>query len=178
MLHGSLARDDGEAAVSRKRDGTTAVVWHILTVTVVEVCAGCASEKGRCHDTLSARVSRVVQRIWSPMLQWRDARVFISSTFRDTHGERDVLTRKARFCGRARGPRRLLHRAFFVLLSLKVRPCSQVFPRLREAFARRYINVREIDLRWGVTEAESASGKVGFWGTRTRTLRTDCQPGR
>ena len=25
---------------------------------------------------------------------WRCVRVFISSTFRDTHGERDILTRK------------------------------------------------------------------------------------
>lgn len=26
--------------------------------------------------------------------EWRNIRVFISSTFRDTHGERDILTRK------------------------------------------------------------------------------------
>eukprot|EP00727_Mastigamoeba_balamuthi_P007200 m51a1_g310 hypothetical protein (2394) ;mRNA; f:402502-410085 len=55
---------------------------------------------------------------------WRVCRVFISSTFADMHGERDLLVRK-------------------------------VFPELRERCAARRVALREVDLRWGVTEAET-----------------------
>jgi telomerase protein component 1 len=59
---------------------------------------------------------------------WRNIRIFISSTFLDMHGERDILTRI-------------------------------VFPELKERCKQRRINVYEVDLRWGVTEEESQSGK-------------------
>ncbi|XP_077865627.1 telomerase protein component 1-like, partial [Saccoglossus kowalevskii] len=60
--------------------------------------------------------------------RWRTARVFISSTFRDMHGERDLLTRF-------------------------------VFPELRARAKKHFINVYEVDLRWGVTEDEAKSNK-------------------
>ena len=60
--------------------------------------------------------------------RWRTVRVFISSTFRDMHGERDLLTRF-------------------------------VFPQLRAMAAKHFINVYEVDLRWGVTEEEATSNK-------------------
>jgi hypothetical protein len=50
--------------------------------------------------------------------------VFISSTFRDMHGERDVLTRF-------------------------------VFPELRARGRKHFLNIQEVDLRWGITEEES-----------------------
>lgn len=60
---------------------------------------------------------------------WRTVRIFISSTFRDMHAERDYL--------------------------VKV-----VFPELRERCARGQLHLVDIDLRWGVTEAEAEQGKV------------------
>ncbi len=62
------------------------------------------------------------------LFRWRTARVFISSTFLDMHGERDLLTR-------------------------------YVFPELRARAAKHFINVYEIDLRWGVTEEQTRSNK-------------------
>eukprot|EP01127_Copromyxa_protea_P014003 TRINITY_DN3838_c0_g2_i1.p1 TRINITY_DN3838_c0_g2~~TRINITY_DN3838_c0_g2_i1.p1 ORF type:complete len:2315 (-),score=541.03 TRINITY_DN3838_c0_g2_i1:41-6064(-) len=59
---------------------------------------------------------------------WREARVFISSTFVDMHGERDILTRI-------------------------------VLPEIKERAKQRKVRVYEVDLRWGVTEEESQSGK-------------------
>ncbi|XP_052772400.1 telomerase protein component 1-like [Mya arenaria] len=61
--------------------------------------------------------------------RWRTARVFISSTFRDMHGERDLLTRF-------------------------------VFPELRALGKQHFINVHEVDLRWGVTEEETRNSKT------------------
>jgi telomerase protein component 1 len=55
---------------------------------------------------------------------WRSVRVFISSTFRDMHGERDLLTRF-------------------------------IFPELRKRARRLRIHIYEVDLRWGITEAET-----------------------
>jgi hypothetical protein len=60
---------------------------------------------------------------------WKTVRVFISSTFRDMHAERDYL--------------------------VKV-----VFPRLREWCEERRLYLVDIDLRWGVTQAEAESGKA------------------
>jgi hypothetical protein len=60
--------------------------------------------------------------------RWRTARVFISSTFRDMHGERDLLTRF-------------------------------VFPELRAVARQHFINVFEVDLRWGVTEEVSSTSR-------------------
>ncbi|XP_013380843.2 telomerase protein component 1-like [Lingula anatina] len=61
--------------------------------------------------------------------RWRTARVFISSTFRDMHGERDLLTRF-------------------------------VFPELRARGKQHFLNVYEVDLRWGVTEEDTISNKT------------------
>uniref|UniRef100_A0A4X2LLE4 Telomerase associated protein 1 n=1 Tax=Vombatus ursinus TaxID=29139 RepID=A0A4X2LLE4_VOMUR len=60
----------------------------------------------------------------APQHSWRSVRVFISSTFRDMHGERDLLLRS-------------------------------VLPALQARAAPYQINVRGIDLRWGVTEEET-----------------------
>ena len=59
----------------------------------------------------------------------RSVRVFISSTFKDMHGERDMLTR-------------------------------YVFPELRARGKAHNIDVTEIDLRWGITEAEARKSQT------------------
>jgi telomerase protein component 1 len=61
--------------------------------------------------------------------QWKNVRIFISSTFRDMHAERDHLVRF-------------------------------VFPDLRDRCAKRRLHLVDIDLRWGVTEAEAQEGKA------------------
>ncbi|KAF5895483.1 telomerase protein component 1-like, partial [Clarias magur] len=71
------------------------------------------------------RSSDVIPLPAVPKLRWRSVRVFISSTFRDMHGERDVLVRS-------------------------------VFPELRRRAAPLCLHLQEVDLRWGVTEEESA----------------------
>ncbi|XP_053406458.1 telomerase protein component 1-like [Mercenaria mercenaria] len=68
-------------------------------------------------------------QIASQTPSWRTARVFISSTFRDMHGERDLLTR-------------------------------YVFPELRALGKKHFINVYEVDLRWGVTEEETKQSRT------------------
>src|ERR1043165_4821592 len=60
---------------------------------------------------------------------WKTVRVFISSTFRDMHAERDHL--------------------------IKV-----VFPKLQQWCEQRRLHLVDIDLRWGVTEAEANNGKA------------------
>ncbi|XP_062873352.1 telomerase protein component 1-like [Trichomycterus rosablanca] len=60
-----------------------------------------------------------------PKLRWQGVRVFISSTFRDMHAERDALLRS-------------------------------VFPELRRRAATLCLHLQEVDLRWGVTEEQSA----------------------
>ena len=65
----------------------------------------------------------------APLKQWRTVRVFISSTFRDMHGERDLLTR-------------------------------YVFPELRRRCRSLFINIFEVDLRWGITEQDTRSHKA------------------
>eukprot|EP00794_Sanderia_malayensis_P012166 gene12166-13421_t len=57
---------------------------------------------------------------------WKNVRVFISSTFRDMHGERDLLTR-------------------------------YIFPELRSRAMQHFVNIYEIDLRWGITDEQSKS---------------------
>ena len=71
---------------------------------------------------------RVFHCIVTHVFRWRTARVFISSTFRDMHGERDLLTRF-------------------------------VFPEVRALGRQHFINVFEVDLRWGVTEEESSNNR-------------------
>lgn len=59
----------------------------------------------------------------------RQIRVFISSTFQDMQDERDYLMKRT-------------------------------FPKLRKLAAERDVILTELDLRWGITEEESKSGKV------------------
>ena len=59
----------------------------------------------------------------------RVVRIFISSTFRDFAGERDILVRK-------------------------------IFPELRRRCRERQVELVDVDLRWGITEAEAQQGKV------------------
>lgn len=59
----------------------------------------------------------------------RSIRVFISSTFRDMHAERDLLVK-------------------------------EVFPELRRICAARMVTFTEVDLRWGITEAQANEGQV------------------
>lgn len=63
------------------------------------------------------------------LIENRQIRVFISSTFRDMQAERDHLMTKT-------------------------------FPLLRQKAARRDVSLVELDLRWGITEEESQSGRV------------------
>ena len=60
---------------------------------------------------------------------WKTVRVFISSTFRDMHRERDHLVRV-------------------------------VFPELKERCRTRHVHLIDVDLRWGVTEADAEHGKA------------------
>ena len=59
----------------------------------------------------------------------RQIRIFISSTFQDMQDERDYLMKRT-------------------------------FPKLRKLASQRDITLIELDLRWGITEEESKSGKV------------------
>src|SRR5271163_4633430 len=63
------------------------------------------------------------------MAGWRSVRVFLSSTFRDMHAERDHL--------------------------VKV-----VFPSLRERLLPYRVELVDIDLRWGITEAQAENEQV------------------
>ena len=65
----------------------------------------------------------------SQLIETRQIRVFISSTFRDLKDEREYL---------------LIH----------------TFPKLRRIAADRDVTLTEIDLRWGISEEDSKTGKV------------------
>ncbi len=65
----------------------------------------------------------------SSLIDNRQIRVFISSTFQDMQDERDYLMKRT-------------------------------FPKLRKLAAERDVTLTELDLRWGITEEESKSGKV------------------
>ena len=65
----------------------------------------------------------------SNLIDNRQIRIFISSTFRDMQDERDYLMKRT-------------------------------FPKLRRLAAERDVTLTELDLRWGITEEESKSGKV------------------
>ncbi|XP_022100533.1 telomerase protein component 1-like [Acanthaster planci] len=80
------------------------------------------------NQTSTATSPETPLPIAAPVHRWRTARVFISSTFRDMHGERDLLTRF-------------------------------VFPELRARAKKRFLNVFEVDLRWGVTEEETRQNR-------------------
>ncbi|XP_023230818.1 telomerase protein component 1-like [Centruroides sculpturatus] len=60
--------------------------------------------------------------------KWKTVRIFISSTFKDMHGERDLIVR-------------------FIIPELRVRAKTL------------NVNIQEVDLRWGITEAESNNSK-------------------
>ncbi|CAG5115663.1 unnamed protein product, partial [Candidula unifasciata] len=68
-------------------------------------------------------------QLMAPKPSWMTVRVFISSTFKDMHGERDLLTRF-------------------------------VFPELRSLFCNRFINIYEVDLRWGLTEEDTRDNRT------------------
>lgn len=70
-----------------------------------------------------------MERKDSVLIQNRQIRIFISSTFQDMQGERDYLMKK-------------------------------VFPVLKEKAAERDVSLVPLDLRWGITEQESKTGKV------------------
>ncbi len=59
----------------------------------------------------------------------RTVKIFISSTFRDMHAERDYLVK-------------------------------HIFPKIKQHALQKGIHVVDIDLRWGVTEADAQSGKA------------------
>ncbi len=61
--------------------------------------------------------------------KWKTIRIFISSTFRDMHAERDHLIRF-------------------------------VFPELKEKCRKHRVHLIDVDLRWGVTEADAQDGKA------------------
>ena len=61
--------------------------------------------------------------------RWKTVRIFISSTFRDMHAERDHLVRF-------------------------------VFPELKEKCRKNHVHLIDVDLRWGVTEADAQDGKA------------------
>ena len=63
------------------------------------------------------------------LIENRQIRVFISSTFRDMQDERDYLMKRT-------------------------------FHKLRKLADERDVTLTELDLRWGITEEESKSGKV------------------
>ena len=75
------------------------------------------------------KIERPKFRVYVPKLEWKNVKVFISSTFRDMHAERDILTRT-------------------------------VFPMLRAKLSPYLINVHEIDMRWGITEAETRNNET------------------
>lgn len=61
--------------------------------------------------------------------KWKTIRIFISSTFRDMHAERNHLVRF-------------------------------VFPELKERCRKQHIHLIDVDLRWGVSEADAQDGKA------------------
>ena len=63
------------------------------------------------------------------LIENRQIRVFISSTFQDMKNERDYLMK-------------------------------YTFPELKRLAAERDVTLTELDLRWGITEEESQTGKV------------------
>lgn len=65
----------------------------------------------------------------SSLIDNRQIRIFISSTFRDMQDEREFLM-------------------------------TRTFPRLRLLAAERDVTLTELDLRWGITQEESETGKV------------------
>ncbi|MBI2837255.1 MAG: DUF4062 domain-containing protein [Acidobacteria bacterium] len=75
--------------------------------------------KGTAHSAMPPTHSR----------SWRTIRVFISSTFRDMHAERDHLLRT-------------------------------VFPELKELCRTHRVHLIDVDLRWGVSEADAERGKA------------------
>jgi telomerase protein component 1 len=115
--------DDSTTAIPRRpfgQKGTAAQTAEIATELAATAAAAAAAAAALPPLPPSglAPVARSGPRV---------ARIFISSTFRDMHGERDLLTR-------------------FVL------------PELRARGKRFGIDVCEVDLRWGLTEAAAARG--------------------
>jgi telomerase protein component 1 len=70
--------------------------------------------------------------------KWRTAKIFISSTFKDMHSERDILIRQVI-------PE--LQERYFIFSNDE----NQIYIRCKKLF----VHVMPIDLRWGVTEEET-----------------------
>lgn len=82
------------------------------------------------EDSLMSNLHTFGQKIsiYSGVPKWKTARIFISSTFKDMHGERDLLLR-------------------------------YVFPELKARAASLFVKINEIDLRWGITEADAMASR-------------------
>ena len=79
-------------------------------------------------------------------VKWRNARVFISSTFRDMHGERDYLTRYV-------FPE--LQERYRFSISPPFPPNSTLTTQNTTRCNRLHVHVTPVDLRWGVTEEDT-----------------------
>jgi len=79
--------------------------------------------------TVSQKIERSAKIPAQIVSHWKTIKVFISSTFKDMHSERDILMRT-------------------------------VFPVLRSKLAESFINVHEIDMRWGITEQEANNNQT------------------
>ncbi|GFS23870.1 telomerase protein component 1 [Elysia marginata] len=113
--------------------GDTAQVNHVDKIDVafqLRPMPNAASSSGQKNSTaMTPSQPDNTLPLITPTPRWRTIRVFISSTFRDMHGERDLLTRF-------------------------------VFPELRSLAQRMFINVYEVDLRWGITEEQSKDNRA------------------
>eukprot|EP00741_Cyanophora_paradoxa_P008679 tig00001368_g8402.t1 len=90
--------------------------------------------EAQLRATVAAELARAEERERGPAGEggaWRDVRVFISSTFKDMHGERDCLNKI-------------------------------VFPRLNGEYGRaRRTRFTCVDLRWGLTQEDTAASGRG-----------------
>lgn len=84
-----------------------------------------------------------------PRKEWREVRLFVSSTFADMHYEREVLLKQVRLAAHAGdgSPPSVLHCAFPTAFPLSPK---QVLPRLKTWGEERRLRIVEVDLRWGV----------------------------
>ncbi|XP_062994042.1 telomerase protein component 1 isoform X2 [Elgaria multicarinata webbii] len=98
----------GNASISRTFDSTNDVVLFGFSEQVLRFMAECGGSRFLEHvgkvdeiyglpkqrgTAVAKRETGVVPLIPAPKNRWRSVRVFVSSTFRDMHGERDLLIR-------------------------------------------------------------------------------------
>ncbi|XP_030829174.1 telomerase protein component 1 [Strongylocentrotus purpuratus] len=103
--------------------GDTGQVTHVQNIDKAYNLDDIKIQTGKKKDLVTPEIPRALP---APQQTRRHhtVRVFISSTFRDMHGERDLLTRF-------------------------------VFPELRAKARTRFVNLYEVDLRWGVSEEQT-----------------------